>query len=176
MHQATPFRVRLARRLNSRAGGALRSGRLLSGVLLAGAAVVSQGCGGGLVRAGNQCEPSPKDAVEVAGAVRAFYDALQTDDLQRVQSLTTPDFLAYDGGVQWTAGSMAKYLTEAHSRGTRFDWNLVDFKSHVSCDSAWTVYRNTGGIAEGGHYTALRWLESAALARVDGRWRVAFLH
>jgi hypothetical protein len=175
MHHAALFRVGMVRRPSGSVGGALL-GRLFCGPLLAAVVIVSQGCAGGSAPVRDQCAPSPKDAIEVTDAVNAFYGALQTDDLQRVLNLTTPDFFAYDGGVRWTAASMAKYLSEAHSRGVRFDWNLADFQTHVSCAGAWTAYRNTGGIAEGDHYTALIWFESAALARVDGQWRVQFLH
>jgi hypothetical protein len=180
MNRAALYRVSRTFRQSIRSGCRLvLLGRTSDATLVLAWLVIASlvpGCGGTPPRARSQCVSSPGDAAEVAQAVKAFYISLQTDDPLRVQELTTPDFFAYDGGMRFTAASLTQYLSEARARRMKFDWNLSGFNTHVSCDEAWTAYRNIGGIGDPDHYTSIVWLESAALARVGGRWRVQFLH
>jgi len=180
MNRAALYRVGGTSRQSIRSGCRFApGGRTFDATLALAWLVIASlvpGCGGTPPRARSQCAPSPRDAVEVAQAVKAFYISLQTDDPLRVQELTTPDFFAYDGGMRFTAASLTQYLSEARARRVKFDWNLSDFNTHVSCDEAWTAYQNSGGMGDPDHYTSIVWLESAALARVGGRWRVQFLH
>ena len=105
-----------------------------------------------------------------------MYAALQADDLAAFKAVATPDFRAFDGGVQYTAESLVAAIKAAHAAGKKFEWTVPGPEVHVACNDAWIVYVNRGSIADASATAPVTWLESAMLVYAGGQWRLRFFH
>jgi hypothetical protein len=122
------------------------------------------------------CKPDPAAEAKVVDAMKAMYAAATVDDLAGFQAVTTPDFYAFDGGVEFKGHSLMDLVKVTHARGKRYVWAVTEPKVRVTCDSAWVTYRNVGSIDDETGHHPLQWWESANLKREAGVWRIQFLH
>lgn len=122
------------------------------------------------------CVERPTDKADVAAAVQGFFDALAEGEAARLAETTTADFYAFDVGKRYTGASLAAVIAEAKATAAVPVWSLQDMDVRVGCDTAWAAWINRGSVGPRDRPTPVVWLESAALRRVEGRWRVAFLH
>ena len=121
---------------------------------------------------------SAGDAPEegIRATVRDYYAAFNALDRERYRDFVTDDYrLLENGELLDFGGDIAAMPSPAlhPTRTDRFDFRQV----RVDGDSAYAVYflsSDTNDDQKG--YRSRRWLESAVLRRIDGRWRVALLH
>ncbi len=118
------------------------------------------------------------DQNAVVGVVRAMYRAAATDDLMKFHELIAPGFYAFDGGKRYQAEELMGRIMDYHTKGIKFVWNVTKPDVHVAGDQAWITYTNAGSITMGPKEapTPTTWLESAALVKRNGVWKLAFLH
>lgn len=122
------------------------------------------------------CEGRPTDKADVAAAVQGFFDALGVGEAGRLAETTTADFYAFDVGKRYTGPALAAVIAEAKATASVPVWSLQDMDIRLGCDTAWAAWINRGSVGPRERPTPIVWLESAALRRVDGRWRLEFLH
>jgi uncharacterized protein (TIGR02246 family) len=117
---------------------------------------------------------APEEAIRAT--VRDYYAAFNSLDRERYRKLVTDDYrLLENGELLDFDGDVAAMPSPAlhATRTDHFDFRQV----RVDGDSAYVVYflaSDTRDDDKGAR--SRRWLESAVLRRVDGRWRVAVLH
>lgn len=109
-------------------------------------------------------------------AVRQMFIALASDDIAQFRAVTAPDFYAFDVGKRFTGDELMQLVKEAHAAGTIFVWEVTEPRAHVDRQMAWMTWVNRGSIENAAGKKTLTWLESAALHKSDGAWRIHFLH
>jgi hypothetical protein len=105
-----------------------------------------------------------------------MFAALRTDNQERLQQLTSPDFYAYDGGMRFTGPAMIDFIKQGHASGKRWVWSITDPEVHVTCNLAWITYVNQGSVEDASGRQALTWLESAIMEYSNARWHIRFIH
>ena len=126
--------------------------------------------------AASACAPAATATTDVAGVMNALIDAFRTDNPERLQQITSPDFYAYDGGMRFTGPALMDLIKKGHASGKRWEWSITDPEIHVVCSLAWITYVNQGSVEDGSGRQSLTWLESAILEYSNGRWHIRFLH
>lgn len=141
--------------------------------MIAGAALA---CAALPAWAAPDCAPNtPQEARVVEDVIRAFYREAASERVEAAARLTTPDFYAYEGERQsWP--QLYQSLADARARGVVIQWNLGPIDVRLGCDMAWAAWENHGAAGKPPEVKPVTWLESMALTRVDGAWRIAFLH
>ena len=122
-------------------------------------------------------QPGPAaDQVQVTDAIRSFFAAATTDDVDKLRAVTTADFYAFDAGGRFTRDALMDLIKTAHAEGNVYVWSVNDPEVHVVGDSAWITYVNRGSVKNASGTKDVTWLESAVLQKEKGVWRIQFLH
>ena len=116
------------------------------------------------------------DEEQIVRAVNTVFTAVRADDSQELDSVVTPDFYIFDGGVRLNADSLMTLMKTQHAAGKRYEWNVTDPDVHVSGNTAWIAYVNKGSIGDPAGSANQQWLESAVLEKQAGIWRIVFMH
>ena len=122
------------------------------------------------------CDSSPADQADVVETMRAMYAAATVDDLEKMHSVTTADFYAFDGGKRFDGDALFELVKSAHAAGTVFVWTVTEPDVHLSCNVAWISCVNQGSVKNSSGTTKMTWLESAVLVKEKGAWRIRFFH
>jgi hypothetical protein len=122
------------------------------------------------------CPPTATAKTDIVAVMEDMFAAFRTDDQQRFQQISTPDFYAYDGGMRFTGPTLVDLIKNAHASGKRWQWSITDPEVHVACNLAWITYVNQGSVEDTSGRQALTWLESAILEYSNARWHIRFLH
>ena len=117
-----------------------------------------------------------KDEPEVLKKIlTAYFDGIKTQDLDKLNSLTTKDFVLFEDGVILTNDSLVKPIPGVTSfKGT---WTFDNMKVNIDQNSGDIVYHNHGDfIINDTIKMQVDFLESATFKKVDGQWKMKFLH
>jgi ketosteroid isomerase-like protein len=112
----------------------------------------------------------------VVAAIRTMYAAAATDDLARFHSVAAVDFYSFDGGQRFAGDTLMEFIRSRHAQGVVYVWTVTEPVVHVDGDMAWITYVNRGSVTDASGTKNVTWLESAVLARQEGRWRIRFFH
>jgi ketosteroid isomerase-like protein len=123
-----------------------------------------------------QNDSSMSDQKQIVRAVNTVFAAVRADDSQELDSVVTPDFYIFDGGVRFNADSLMTLMKAQHAAGKRYEWNVTEPDVHVSGNTAWIAYINKGSIGDAAGSVNQRWLESAFLEKQAGTWKIVFMH
>jgi len=126
--------------------------------------------------AADQTSPSGADQTQVTEAVRSFFAAATSDDLDKLHAVTAPDFYAFDAGGRFTRDALMDMIKAAHSAGKIYVWTVREPEVHISGDMAWITYVNRGSIKDASGTNDVTWLESAVLQKEKDAWRIHFFH
>jgi hypothetical protein len=126
--------------------------------------------------AASPCAPTATAKTDIVAVMEDMFAAFRTDNQQRFQQVSAPDFYAYDGGMRFTGPTLVDLIKNAHASGKRFEWSITDPEVHVACNLAWITYVNQGSVEDTSGRQAVTWLESAILEYSNARWRIQFLH
>ena len=123
-----------------------------------------------------QATPSSADQNQVTEAVRSFFAAATSDDLEKLHAVTAPDFYAFDAGGRFTRDALMAMIKAAHTAGKIYVWTVNEPDVHISGDMAWITYVNRGSVKDASGTKDVTWLESAVLGKEEGAWRIHFFH
>jgi ketosteroid isomerase-like protein len=116
------------------------------------------------------------DQKQIVRAVNTVFAAVHADDSQELDSVVTPSFYIFDGGVRLNADSLMTLMKAQHAAGKRYEWNVTDPDVHVSGNTAWIAYINKGSIGDAAGSANQQWLESAFLEKQADTWKIVFMH
>jgi ketosteroid isomerase-like protein len=116
------------------------------------------------------------DTARVVSTLDSMYAAMQADNIARYRDIVTPDFYAFDQGQRFDGDALVRQVKALHAKGYVFKWIVTQPDVHVLGDVAWVSYIVRGSIRDHAGETPETWQDSAVLARVNGGWRVRFLH
>jgi hypothetical protein len=121
------------------------------------------------------CVSTPADKTQVAETMRTMYAAATADNLAKFHIVAAPDFYAFDGGKRYDGDALMNMVKSFHTQGYTFVWTVTDPHVEADCHLAWITYTNRGSIqARAGAPQPTTWLESAALEKQKGIWRIRF--
>lgn len=105
-----------------------------------------------------------------------FFDAIAALNDSAMKAELTADFTLVEHAQVLNADSLTKGL--APLKNKRFKRiNKIDFvKIDEIGDAAWVVYYNTAEVTIGEMHRTVKWLESAALVKQAGKWKIKLLH
>jgi ketosteroid isomerase-like protein len=123
-----------------------------------------------------QRESAKSDQKQIVRALNTVFAALHADDSQELNSVVTPDFYIFEGGVRLSADSLMTDMRALFASGKRYEWSVTEPDVHVSGNTAWVAYVNKGSIGDAAGTQSQQWLESAFLEKQAGAWKIVFLH
>jgi len=105
-----------------------------------------------------------------------FFDAIAVLDDPAMRAELTTDFTLVEHAQVLNADSLAKGLAPLKAKNFK-RVNKIDFvKTDEIGDAAWVVYYNTAEVTIGELHRTVKWLESAALVKQGGQWKIKLLH
>lgn len=122
------------------------------------------------------CVAPPRSEADIEHTVRAFFDALRSEDKAAFQRLTTSSFYSFDVGKRYAGTELVDVVSDAHARGVQLNWSVGRLDTKLGCDVAWSAWENVGSAGIPPDVKPVRWLESAVLVRQGGHWKVDFFH
>jgi ketosteroid isomerase-like protein len=115
------------------------------------------------------------DAAAIRQLLVEWYAAYSQTDEKRYREFVTDDYELLEHGTIMTVADDLKAMRSRPPGYRRKD--AFDFKSvRVHGDLAYATYFLDSEIVDAKRVRTFRWLESAVLRRVGGRWRAALLH
>jgi ketosteroid isomerase-like protein len=123
--------------------------------------------------------PAPADAVTDTEAVKQmlvdWYRVYSTTDEARYKAFVADEYALLENGTIMGLEDDLKSMRERPPGYRRTD--AFDFRSvRLHGDLAYATYFLESEIADDTKIARRKWLESALLRRVEGRWRCALLH
>ena len=121
------------------------------------------------------CELKKDDPEILKNILIDYFDGIKTQDLEKLNSLTTSDFVLFEDGKIWTNDSLVTINEKFNS--FKLDWKFDNIKVNMDESSGDIVYFNHGDFVFNDTIKMkIDWLESATFRKVDGKWKMNFLH
>jgi hypothetical protein len=123
------------------------------------------------------CKQKKDDPEIFKNILTDYFDGMKSNkvDLDKLNSLTTTDFVLFEDGLVWTNDSLARPIPGVKSfKGT---WTFENVKVNMDESSGDIVYLNHGDfVINDTIKTKVDFLESATFRKVEGKWKMNFLH
>ena len=102
-------------------------------------------------------------------------DGIKNMDLNKMNDVTTSDFILYEDGKVWNNDSLMDFLN-TFPKFTA-DYTFDNFKIDVDNVSGNMYYFNHCDFTlNDTTKLTFNWIESATFKKIDGRWKMNFLH
>ena len=119
---------------------------------------------------------SANDIAGIKDALRGFYTGLSEFDMKALEANTAPGYYLLEHGEYWnleyTQFKVGNEKPPGFSRSNRFDFKRID----IFGDDAFAVWDLFADVRKEARDFQLYWLESGSFKKVDGVWKVHFLH
>ncbi len=125
----------------------------------------------------NGCKQKKDDPEIFKNILTDYFDGIKSNkvDLDKLNSLTTKDFVLFEDGLIWTNDSLAKPTPGVES--FKGKWTFENVRVNMDESSGTMVYLNHGDfVINDTIKTKVDFLESASFRKVDGKWKLNFLH
>jgi ketosteroid isomerase-like protein len=111
---------------------------------------------------------------QVRQVLMDYFDAIHSKDLNKMNALCTDDYALFESGMVWNNDSLGKNIMKSPSE-IRF--TLDNFNIRVEQESGRMTYFNHGDVYRNDSLKrSIDWIESATFRKVDGKWKLEFLH
>jgi len=123
----------------------------------------------------NSCEQK-KDNPEILKTILTdYFDGIKAQDINKLNALTTSDFLLFENGHIWTNDSLVNLDTKDTS--VKRHWTFDFIKVEIDDELGDMVYYNNGNFVINDTLEIKpNWLESATFKKINGQWKLKFLH
>ena len=105
-----------------------------------------------------------------------YFDGIKAKDLNKLNALTTEDFVLFEDGSVWNNDSLIiaidKYYKSFNPEYS-FDNFEIDVDSRIGNIR---YYNHCDCVIDDTVKRSLDWIESATFEKVDGKWKMNFLH
>jgi ketosteroid isomerase-like protein len=122
-----------------------------------------------------QREVLANEQSQIVETVNTIFNAIQTDDAVKLNSVIAPDFYIFDGGKRFNAEEVMAIFKAQHLAGKRYEWSVTEPDIHISGNTAWIAYVNDGSISDASGTVHQQWLESGFFEKQAGAWKVLFM-
>jgi hypothetical protein len=124
------------------------------------------------------CHSDPDDQArkdELKNVLTTYYDAMAKKDLQKMNTLTTSNFIMYDEGAIYNNESAVRSVEQLPPFTVTFTFDSVNALVDKINASAYYIRRADFTMNDTMHMP-LKFLESATFRKEDGKWKLRFLH
>jgi hypothetical protein len=105
-----------------------------------------------------------------------YFDGIKAKDLNKLNELTTKDFVLFEGGSVWNNDSLIAAINE-HYKSFDPTYSFDNFEINVdSRIGNMRYYNHCDCIIDDTIKRSMDWVESATFVKVDGKWKMDFLH
>jgi hypothetical protein len=124
----------------------------------------------------NCMQNKPTDDPEMLKTVlRDYFDGLKNRDIKKLNEVTTTDFVSFEDGKVWTNDSLINSISQFKS--FQGEWKFDNLKVNVDHSSGDITYFDHGDfILNDTIKMSFDWIESATFRKIDGKWKLNFLH
>lgn len=120
-------------------------------------------------------EKKSDDAEILKGILTEYFDGIKNRDITKMNAVTTPDFVLFEDGRVWNNDSLVNSLNQFKS--FQGSWKFDDMKVNIDESSADIVYSDHGELVFNDTMkVTFDWIESATFRKIDGKWKMNFLH
>lgn len=125
----------------------------------------------------SQSVAAQKETVKIKSAVNGFFNGLSLLNADSIRNYVTSDFHLIEDGEIWNTDTLLnKVLHPTRNRNVKranaFEYARIEQSGSI----AWVSYHNTAVFSLGDKSRTVKWMESAVLIKVKGRWRIQMLH
>jgi hypothetical protein len=121
------------------------------------------------------CQPKPDDPEVLKKVLTDYFDGIKAQDVNKLNALTTKDFVLFEDGRIWNNDSLVQPMPGEES--LKATWVFDSMTIHMDQNSGHMVYQNHGDFVINDTINMhFDWLESAHFKKVDGQWKLSFLH
>jgi hypothetical protein len=120
-------------------------------------------------------ERKTDDPEELKNVLTDYFDGIKNKDLNKMNSVTTHDFILFEDGKVWNNDSLINLVNSFNSfQGT---WTFDYIRITMDELSGDIVYLNHGDfIFNDTTKMKFDWVESATFRKIDGNWKMNLLH
>lgn len=115
-------------------------------------------------------------AADVQQVVIDVFQALADGDGEKIRSLVTPDFTVLEDGEIWSLDTLIVMVKKQRPTGFKRVNSFNFLRSKITNKMASVEYFNTADISWSHGHAVIRWLESAVLVKIAGKWKLYSLH
>lgn len=123
------------------------------------------------------CQTTPKtDPPEtLKNVLISYYDAMEARDFNQMKEISTTDFIIYEDGKIWNNDSLIQLMNSMPE--SIIEFTLDNFTINIDQQIGNMYYSNHGDVTMNDTTNvSFDWLESATFKKVDGTWKLEFLH
>jgi ketosteroid isomerase-like protein len=121
------------------------------------------------------CQQKKDDPEVLKQILTDYFDGIKTQDINKLNSLTTDDFVLFEDGKIWTNDSLVTIKDKFKS--FKGDWKFDNMKVNIDQSSGDITYYDHGEFVLNDTINMkFDWLESATFRKTDGKWKMNFLH
>lgn len=122
-----------------------------------------------------QTKKEGEDASTLRGLLTAYFDGVAKKDLNKLNSVTTDDFVLFEGGRVWNNDSLINSMKKRPQVKLTFRFDSLDVRADHEIGRI--IYFNYGDVFVNDTLKrSIRWIESATFRKVKGTWKMEFLH
>jgi hypothetical protein len=130
----------------------------------------------GISTSANAQQKLSSEQEQVVKTVSTIFTAAQLGDTAMFDSVISPDFYMFNGGVRFNGDAVMTPMKAQRAAGKRFEWTVTEPDVHITGSTAWIAYLDKGSVTDASGTVEQPWLVSAFLEKKAGAWKVAFLH
>jgi hypothetical protein len=120
-------------------------------------------------------EKKTDDPEILKGILTEYFDGIKHRDINKMNAVTTTDFVLFEDGKVWTNDSLINFTNQFKS--FQGNWTFDNMMVNIDEVSGDIVYFVHGDFVIN-DTTKMQsdWIESATFRKIDGKWKMNFLH
>ena len=115
-----------------------------------------------------------KDSIEIT--ISRFFDGISEINEGKLRGTATSDFILLENGHLWNMDTLVNKIINPKIPGARRVNSFEFIKTEQDANTAWVSYYNTADFSLNEKKQTVKWLESAVLNKVKGKWKIRLLH
>jgi hypothetical protein len=121
------------------------------------------------------CHQSIDNEDSVKQALNSYFDGIKNKDIQKMNDVTTKDFILFEDGKVWNNDSLFNRITTLPKFTANYRLEFVKINAEEKI--AHIIYFNEADFIMSDTLKMTKnWIESAAFKKLDGQWKMYFLH
>ena len=104
-----------------------------------------------------------------------YFDGIKNKDLNKMNDVTTSDFIIYEDGKVWNNDSLMNFLNTFPKYTA--DYTFDNFKINVdNVSGSMNYFNHCDFTLNDTTKMTFNWIESATFKKIDGIWKMNFIH
>jgi len=105
--------------------------------------------------------------------VQQLFSAMSAVNHARMKEVVTEEFQLLEVGEDWNINDLINVVKQSEYKRRNY-FSVI--KTKVSGEMAWVSYWNKATFSNGKNESAVAWLESAVMVKVNNQWKIQMLH